>query len=74
LTNLGEAHAEGFCFAEAKSCLEKLKAYLKMPLYSFTAPEYTAWPYNKMSCRGRQQFSWSMKQKADLQIFFYRTD
>jgi alanine racemase len=67
LTNIGEAHAEGF-----SSHLEKLKEKLKLfkdtelLIYS---PDYTT-GLSPKDLPGNKQFSWSLKAKADLQILF----
>lgn len=67
LTNLGEAHAEGFASQKDK-LLEKLKLFKDTELFIYS-PEYTLdLPVSELP--GQTKFSWSMKQKADLQISF----
>jgi alanine racemase len=67
LTNIGEAHAEGF-----SSHLEKLKEKLRLfndaelLIYS---PDYTTGLASK-DLPAEAQFSWSLKEKADLQVLF----
>lgn len=67
LTNVREAHAEGFASQHEKMC-EKLKLFKDAALFIY-APEYTA-GINKDDLPGKQQFSWSFKEQADLQILF----
>jgi alanine racemase len=67
LTNIGEAHAEGFSSVKEKLA-EKLKLFAGVKLFIYS-PEYTD-PILKNELPGERQFSWSMKQKADLQILF----
>lgn len=67
LTNVGEAHAEGFSSPKEK-LLEKLKLFKDTSVFIYS-PEYTAGiPVNELP--GQRKFSWSLKQKADLQISF----
>jgi alanine racemase len=67
LTNIGEAHAEGFSSVKEKLA-EKLKLFAGVKLFIYS-PEYTD-PIPENELPGERQFSWSMKQKADLQILF----
>lgn len=67
LTNLGEAHAEGFASQKDK-LLEKLKLFKDAEVFIYS-PEYTlGLPVSELP--GQTKFSWSLKQKADLQISF----
>ncbi|SHF34394.1 bifunctional UDP-N-acetylmuramoyl-tripeptide:D-alanyl-D-alanine ligase/alanine racemase [Pedobacter caeni] len=67
LTNLGEAHDEGFASPKDK-LLEKLKLFKDAEVFIY-APEYTlGLPVSELP--GQRKFSWSTKQKADLQISF----
>lgn len=65
LTNIGEAHAEGFSSAQEKLS-EKLKLFkdaslvIYSPAYTFGMPEE--------SLPGKQKFSWSFSGPADLQV------
>jgi len=65
LTNIGEAHAEGFSSKKEK-LTEKLKLFKDVELFIYS-PEYTS-EINLKDLPGRKQFSWSSKQAADLQI------
>lgn len=67
LTNIGEAHAEGFSSAKEKLA-EKLKLFKNVRLFIYS-PEYTDAIAVK-NLPGITRFSWSTKQKADLQILF----
>ncbi|MBB5439229.1 alanine racemase [Pedobacter sp. AK017] len=67
LTNVGEAHAEGFVSLKEK-LLEKLKLFNDADLFIY-APEYTA-GLSTYDLPGKTKFSWSKKQQADLQILF----
>jgi len=67
LTNIGEAHAEGFSSAKEK-LQEKLKLFKEVRMFIYS-PEYTAGIAAK-DLPGEQKFCWSMNQKADLQILF----
>ncbi|ACU05230.1 bifunctional UDP-N-acetylmuramoyl-tripeptide:D-alanyl-D-alanine ligase/alanine racemase [Pedobacter heparinus] len=67
LTNVGEAHAEGFVSLKEK-LLEKLKLFNDADLFIY-APEYTA-GLSTDDLPGKTKFSWSKKQQADLQILF----
>ncbi|WP_222536250.1 bifunctional UDP-N-acetylmuramoyl-tripeptide:D-alanyl-D-alanine ligase/alanine racemase [Pedobacter polysacchareus] len=67
LTNIGEAHAEGFPSQKVK-LLEKLKLFKAAELFIYS-PEYTSGiPIQELP--GQRKFSWSLSQKADLQISF----
>ena len=67
LTNVGEAHAEGFASQHEKMS-EKLKLFKDTALFIY-APEYTL-DINKDDLPGKQKFSWSFKEPADLQVLF----
>lgn len=67
LTNIGEAHAEGFS-SQNEKLEEKLKLFKDTSLFIY-APEYTE-GMHKNDLPGQQKFSWSLKEKADLQILF----
>jgi alanine racemase len=67
LTNLGEAHAEGFSSAVEK-LNEKLKLFKDTELFIY-APEYTE-GIPKEDLPGKTKFTWSLKGDADLQILF----
>lgn len=67
LTNIGEAHAEGFSSHKEK-LQEKLKLFADTKLFIY-APEYTE-GISINDLPGKTKFSWSMKQKADLQVLF----
>lgn len=67
LTNIGEAHAEGFPSQKVK-LQEKLKLFKAAELFIYS-PEYTSGiPTQELP--GQRKFSWSLSQKADLQISF----
>ncbi|MBB2149120.1 bifunctional UDP-N-acetylmuramoyl-tripeptide:D-alanyl-D-alanine ligase/alanine racemase [Pedobacter gandavensis] len=67
LTNIGEAHAEGFSSPKAK-LLEKLKLFKDTELFIYS-PEYThGIPAKELP--GQTKFSWSLSQTADLHISF----
>lgn len=67
LTNIGEAHAEGF-LSPAEKLAEKLKLFAGTRLFIYS-PEYTgAIPENELP--GENKFSWSTRGKADLQVLF----
>jgi alanine racemase len=65
LTNIGEAHAEGFSSKKEK-LLEKLKLFKNADLLIYS-PEYVT-EINSKLLPGKRHFSWSSKQAADLQI------
>jgi alanine racemase len=67
LTNIGEAHAEGFASAKQKLA-EKLELFSGTDLFIYS-PEYTGNLSGK-KLPGKKQFSWSTKVKADLFILF----
>lgn len=67
LTNIREAHAEGFATQKEK-LLEKLKLFKDADLFIY-APEYTS-GLSINDLPGKLKFSWSLEQKADLQILF----
>ncbi len=63
LTNIGEAHAEGFANAREK-LLEKLKLFASADLFIY-APEYTQ-EIKAHELPGKRKFSWSTLHDADL--------
>lgn len=65
LTNIGEAHAEGFSSAKAK-LLEKLKLIKDTKIFIYN-PVYT-FDLQPLSLPGAQKFSWSFNHAADLQV------
>lgn len=65
LTNIGEAHAEGFS-SKREKLLEKLKLFADADLFIFS-PEYVT-EVNIKELPGKKRFSWSNKQGADLRI------
>jgi len=67
LTNIGEAHAEGFS-SHLEKLTEKLKLFIGTSLFIYS-PDYTTGVAAK-DLPGEVQFSWSLKEKADLQILF----
>ena len=67
LTNIGEAHAEGFSSPKEK-LLEKLKLFANVQTLIYS-PDYTRELPDK-ELPGQIKFSWSMKQDADLRILF----
>jgi UDP-N-acetylmuramoyl-tripeptide--D-alanyl-D-alanine ligase len=67
LTNIGDAHAEGFSSRKEK-LLEKLKLFKDTELFIYS-PEYTE-GLGLNDLPGKTKFSWSLKQKADLRILF----
>ena len=67
LTNIGEAHAEGFSSSKEKLA-EKLELFTGVDLFIYS-PEYTGGLTGK-KLPGKKQFSWSTKVKADLFILF----
>ena len=67
LTNLGEAHAEGFS-SQKEKLLEKLKLFKDADVFIYS-PEYIQ-GINKKDLPGNTKFSWSLKETADLQISF----
>lgn len=67
LTNIGEAHAEGFTSREEK-LKEKLKLFKDVKLFIYS-PDYTG-NITADELPGEQQFSWSTKAEADLSILF----
>jgi len=65
LTNIGEAHAEGFS-SKREKLKEKLKLFKDTELFIYS-PDYVG----EVSFRdlpGKTKFSWSSKQPADLRI------
>ncbi|MGY0037760.1 Mur ligase family protein [Pedobacter sp. NJ-S-72] len=67
LTNIGEAHAEGFT-SSAEKLKEKLKLFAGVDLFIYS-PEYTGAIAQK-DLPGENKFSWSTKTNADLAILF----
>ncbi len=67
LTNIGEAHAEGFSSLKEK-LQEKLKLFAATELFIYS-PEYTQGIPEK-ELPGERKFSWSTRQDADLKITF----
>ncbi|MGY4384099.1 alanine racemase [Pedobacter sp. UYP24] len=67
LTNIGEAHAEGFN-SHYEKLTEKLKLFDNAELLIYS-PDYTI-GIKEADLPGKTKFSWSLKQKADLQILF----
>jgi len=65
LTNIGEAHAEGFASKKEK-LTEKLKLFAASELFIYS-PEYVT-EVRAKDLPGKKKFSWSSKQPADLQI------
>ncbi|MBC7565996.1 MAG: bifunctional UDP-N-acetylmuramoyl-tripeptide:D-alanyl-D-alanine ligase/alanine racemase [Pedobacter sp.] len=67
LTNIGEAHAEGF-LSHVEKLKEKLKLFNNAELLIYS-PDYTT-GLSPKDLPGKAKFSWSLKEKADLQILF----
>ncbi|MFA6275340.1 MAG: bifunctional UDP-N-acetylmuramoyl-tripeptide:D-alanyl-D-alanine ligase/alanine racemase [Pedobacter sp.] len=67
LTNIGEAHAEGF-ENKTEKLTEKLKLFKDVELFVY-APEYVA-ELNAADLPGKTKFSWSTTQPADLHVSF----
>ena len=67
LTNIGEAHAEGFESPQQK-LLEKLKLFTHTTTFIY-APEYLQ-GLNEEDLPGKTKFSWSMDRQANLRILF----
>jgi alanine racemase len=65
LTNIGEAHAEGFKSKEEK-LVEKLKLFKDAELFIYS-PAYTQ-GVDEASLPGKKKFSWSFTAAADLKI------
>ncbi len=65
LTNIGEAHAEGFLNRETK-LQEKLKLFAGVDLLIYS-PDYIE-NSDKIKLPGTKKFTWSTKQAADLQV------
>ena len=70
LTNIGEAHAEGFSSPEAK-LQEKLKLFKDAELLIYS-PAYTG-SIAEESLPGKKKFSWSFETEADLQVISCET-
>ncbi|WP_443939635.1 bifunctional UDP-N-acetylmuramoyl-tripeptide:D-alanyl-D-alanine ligase/alanine racemase [Pedobacter sp. MW01-1-1] len=71
LTNIGEAHAEGFQ-SKAEKLHEKLKLFKNSALFIYS-PDYTEHLAAK-DLPGKRHFSWSTTQQADLQIMNIRPE
>jgi alanine racemase len=67
LTNINEAHAEGF-ESKKEKLLEKLKLFSEVELLIY-APEYTL-DVPIADLPGKNKFSWSLTSPADLHISF----
>ncbi|WP_256004876.1 bifunctional UDP-N-acetylmuramoyl-tripeptide:D-alanyl-D-alanine ligase/alanine racemase [Pedobacter deserti] len=67
LTNIGEAHAEGFS-SKREKLLEKLKLFSKSKVFIY-CPEHIE-DVSEAELPGEKKFSWSYRQKADLEILF----
>ncbi|RZK60312.1 MAG: bifunctional UDP-N-acetylmuramoyl-tripeptide:D-alanyl-D-alanine ligase/alanine racemase, partial [Pedobacter sp.] len=67
LTNIGEAHAEGF-ESKAEKLTEKLKLFAAVELFIY-APEYVI-DVAAADLPGKQKFTWSLTSPADLHISF----
>ncbi len=65
LTNIGEAHAEGFESSHQK-LIEKLKLFNHCELFIYS-PDYTK-DINERNLPGKKKFSWSFNFSADLKI------
>lgn len=65
LTNIGEAHAEGFANSTEK-LKEKLKLFTNADYFIY-APEYVA-DIDRKDLPGNTKFSWSLLSDADLKI------
>ncbi len=65
LTNIGEAHAEGFNSKKEK-LTEKLKLFTNVEMFIYS-PDYTE-GLTLAELPGKKKFSWSVKGLADLQI------
>ncbi|MCZ4223330.1 bifunctional UDP-N-acetylmuramoyl-tripeptide:D-alanyl-D-alanine ligase/alanine racemase [Pedobacter rhodius] len=65
LTNIGEAHAEGFS-SKGEKLKEKLKLFAAAELFIYS-PDYVS-EINFQDLPGKKQFSWSSTQSADLRI------
>ena len=70
LTNIGEAHAEGFNSKKEK-LTEKLKLVKGSDVFIYS-PDYTA-DLNEHDLPGKKKFSWSSTQGADLRIISIET-
>ncbi|WP_316800810.1 bifunctional UDP-N-acetylmuramoyl-tripeptide:D-alanyl-D-alanine ligase/alanine racemase [Pedobacter frigidisoli] len=65
LTNIGEAHAEGFASKKQK-LTEKLKLFENSDLFIYS-PDYVS-EVSFKALPGKRKFSWSTKADADLRI------
>ena len=65
LTNIGEAHAEGFASKEEKLA-EKLKLFTTCELFIYSPDYVTGIDFSALP--GQRKFSWSSTQRADLRI------
>lgn len=71
LTNLGEAHAEGFS-GKPEKLSEKLRLFAHTDLFIYS-PDYTS-DLPEKNLPGSTKFSWSFNQSADLQIIDTRQE
>ncbi|MET4082543.1 alanine racemase [Pedobacter sp. UYP30] len=65
LTNIGQAHAEGFA-SETDKLEEKLKLFKDVEVFIY--PKHLAAKFPEVTLPGKTQFSWSGKEPADLQV------
>ena len=65
LTNIGEAHGEGFN-SKTEKLIEKLKLFTNVEMLIYS-PDYTV-EIASTELPGNQKFSWSTKVPSDLQI------
>ncbi|MFD2288001.1 bifunctional UDP-N-acetylmuramoyl-tripeptide:D-alanyl-D-alanine ligase/alanine racemase [Pedobacter petrophilus] len=65
LTNIGEAHAEGFASKDEK-LVEKLKLFKESELFIYS-PDYV-YGQDLSALPGQKKFTWSSTQGADLRI------
>jgi len=70
LTNIGEAHAEGFSTMEEKR-LEKLKLFKDVAIFVYSPAYTTGIP--ELQLPGKRKFSWSFNSAADLQVISCET-
>lgn len=71
LTNIGEAHAEGF-YSKTEKLSEKLKLFRQVELLIYS-PEYLG-EMEISELPGKIKFSWSTKAAADLQVTGIKTN
>ena len=65
LTNIGQAHAEGFADAKEK-LVEKLKLFKNVEVLIY--PKHVSTKFPEIKIPGKTHFSWSDREEADLQI------